>query len=151
MKTTNPKWSDSAVPVPYSRKSSTIWQGQPLYQNACYISENVNGDIIVTDFKKRIVIAVDRLGIFRYAYSGKDNKLDALSIDTDSVGHVYVTDYKVNKIHMLDRDGRFLRYIIPEGGIKGPRAVCMIGDGEMIVGEEKTGFTKRIKFLEEQT
>ena len=51
----------------------------------------------------------------------------------DSVGHVYATDYKGNKIHMLDRDGRFLRYITPEGGIDRPRVVCMIGDSEMIV------------------
>ena len=51
---------------------------------------------------------------------------------------------------MLDSDGRFLRYIIPEGGIKRPRPVCMIGDSEMIVGEDKTGLAKRIKFKEEQ-
>ena len=49
---------------------------------------------------------------------------------------------------MLDRDGRFLRYIIPEGGIKGPRPVCIVGDGEMIVGEQNTGLAKRIKLLE---
>ncbi|XP_078327199.1 uncharacterized protein LOC111125605 [Crassostrea virginica] len=126
-------------------------QCQPLYQWAWYIAENVNGDIIVTDFKKVIVIAVDRLGIFRFTYSGRNKDFDACSVVTDSVGHVYVTDFKGDKIHMLDRDGRFLRYIIPEGGIMRPRAVCMIGDREMIVGECLTGLAKRIKFLEEQT
>nr|XP_022301797.1 uncharacterized protein LOC111109841 [Crassostrea virginica] len=123
-------------------------QGQPLYQFALYITENVNGDIIVTDFKKRIVIAVDRLGIFRYKYLGKKNDFYAMSVVTDSVGHVYATDFEKDKIHMLDRDGRFLRYIIPEGGIEDPRVVCMIGDGEMIVGECLTGLVKRVKFLE---
>ena len=93
------------------------------------------------------VITVDRLGIFRYSYSGGKS---ATSVVTDSVGHVYVTDFKGDKIHMLDRDGRFLRYIIPEGGIKDPRAVCMIGDGEMFVGECKPGLAKRIKFFEEK-
>nr|XP_022321033.1 uncharacterized protein LOC111123167 [Crassostrea virginica] len=126
-------------------------QCQPLYQDAWYIAENVNGDIIVTDFKKVIVIAVDRLGIFRFTYSGRNNDLDVSSVATDSVGHVYVTDFKGNKIHMLDRDGRFLRYIIPEGGIKRPRPVCIIGDREMIVGECLTGLAKRINFLEEKT
>ncbi|XP_078327258.1 uncharacterized protein LOC111113339 [Crassostrea virginica] len=125
-------------------------QCQPLYQRAWYIAENVNGDIIVTDSKKRIAIAVDRLGIFRYTYSGKNNDLDTQSVATDSVGHVYVTDFKGDKIHMLERDGRFLKYIIPEGGINLPRPVCMIGDGEMIVGECLTGLAKRIKFLEEK-
>nr|XP_022320431.1 uncharacterized protein LOC111122792 [Crassostrea virginica] len=123
-------------------------QGQPLYQKARYIAENINGDIIVTDFKMRKMIAVDRLGIFRYSYSGGES---ASSVATDSVGHVYVTDFNGDKIHMLDRDGRFLRYIIPEGGIKNPRAVCMIGDGDMIVGECLTGLAKRIKLFGKET
>uniref|UniRef100_K1QIG1 Uncharacterized protein n=1 Tax=Magallana gigas TaxID=29159 RepID=K1QIG1_MAGGI len=124
-------------------------QCQPLYKQAMYITENVNGDIIVTDWKKNAVIAVDRLGIFRYSYTEKDTKFDACSVATDSVGHVIVTDFHGNNIHMLDRDGRFLGYIIPEGGINKPRCGCILGDGEMMVGECRTGIAKRIKYLEE--
>nr|XP_011429764.2 E3 ubiquitin-protein ligase TRIM36 [Crassostrea gigas] len=124
-------------------------QCQPLYKDAKYITENVNGDIIVTDWEKKAVIAVDRLGIFRYSYSEKDSQFKPSSVATDSVGHVIVTEFPRNKIHMLDRDGRFLRYIIPEGGINKPRAVCILGDGEMMVGECLTGIAKRIKYLEE--
>nr|XP_034325620.1 E3 ubiquitin-protein ligase TRIM36 isoform X3 [Crassostrea gigas]XP_034325621.1 E3 ubiquitin-protein ligase TRIM36 isoform X3 [Crassostrea gigas] len=123
-------------------------QCQPLYKQVMYITENVNGDIIVTDWEKNAVIAVDRLGIFRYTYSGKDTQIDVCSVATDSVGHVIVTDYN-DKIHMLNRDGRFLRYIIPKGGISRPRGVCILGDGEMIVGECRTGIAKIIKYLEE--
>ena len=79
-----------------------VSQSQPLYQDALYITENVNGDIIVTDYKKRKVISVDILGIFRYTYSGRNNNFYALSVATDSVGHVYVTDFIDEKIHMLD-------------------------------------------------
>ncbi|XP_052701326.1 E3 ubiquitin-protein ligase TRIM36-like [Crassostrea angulata] len=124
-------------------------QCQLLYKWAVYITENVNRDIIVTDWEKNAVIAVDRLGIFRYSYSDKDTKFAVSSVTTDSVGHVVVTDFGGNKIHMLDRDGRFLRYIIPEGGINNPRAVCILGHGEMMVGECLTGIAKRIKYLEE--
>nr|XP_034327030.1 uncharacterized protein LOC117689541 [Crassostrea gigas] len=124
-------------------------QCQPLYKNATYITENVNGDIIVTDWEKKAVIAVDRLGIFRYSYSGKDSEFFACSVVTDSVGHVIVTGGVGKKISMLDRDGRFLRYIIPEGGVKDPHGVCILGHGEMMVGERKTGIAKRIKYLEE--
>nr|XP_034326055.1 E3 ubiquitin-protein ligase TRIM71-like [Crassostrea gigas] len=120
-------------------------QCQPLYKKTNYIAENINGDIIVTDFKKKAVIAVDRLGIFRYSYSD----VTGSTVTTDSVGHVVVTDYLRDKIHMLDRDGRFLRYITPEGGIDRPRGVCILGDGEMMVGECKTGIAKRIKYLKE--
>ena len=41
--------------------------------------------------------------------------------------------------------------IIPEGRIMNPRAVCMISDMVMIVGECKTGLAKRIKYFEEKT
>ncbi|XP_052698680.1 uncharacterized protein LOC128176415 [Crassostrea angulata] len=124
-------------------------QCQPLYKSAYYITENVNGDIIVTDWKKNAVIAVDGLGIFRYSYSGNDSNFFACSVATDSVGHVIVTGGIGKKISMLDRDGRFLRYIIPEGGIKDPRGVCILGDGEMMVGECKTGIAKRFRYLKD--
>uniref|UniRef100_K1PZQ8 Tripartite motif-containing protein 45 n=1 Tax=Magallana gigas TaxID=29159 RepID=K1PZQ8_MAGGI len=146
---------DQSKVVRYSSTGSMLQeiqydsQCQPLYKDATYITENVNGDIIVTDWKKNAVIAVDRLGIFRYSYSGKDTKFDVCSVATDSFGHVIATDYKFDKIYMLDRDGRFLRYIIPEGGINRPRGVCILGHGEMMVVECKTGIGKRIKYLEE--
>ncbi|XP_011442633.3 uncharacterized protein [Magallana gigas] len=120
-------------------------QCQPLYKSAYYITENVNGDIIVTDWQRKAVIAVDRLGIFRYSYSG----VRSSTVTTDSVGHVIATEYIGDKIYMLDRDGRFLRCIIPDGGIKKPRGVCILGHGEMMVGENLTGIAKRIKYLEE--
>ncbi|XP_056006521.1 uncharacterized protein LOC130046582 [Ostrea edulis] len=122
-------------------------QDQPLYRDATYITENINGDIIVTDWKKKAVTAVDRLGRFRFSYSGRDNKFDVRVVTSDTAGHVIVTDFR-DKIHMLDRDGRFLRYIIPDQGINMPRGVCIVGDGEMFVGEENTGIAKRIKYLE---
>nr|XP_022327345.1 uncharacterized protein LOC111126779 [Crassostrea virginica] len=123
-------------------------ESQPLYQHAWYIAENFNGDIIVTDVKKNILVAVDKQGMFLYTYPLRNDDFDVCSVATDSVGHVYVSDYKGHKIHMLDSKGRFLRYIIPEGGINYPRPICMIGDGEMIVGECLTGLAKRIKLLE---
>ena len=124
-------------------------QCQPLYQKAWYIAENVNGDIIVTDHKKKIVVAVDRQGIFRYSYSGNEISFKPVGIATDLIGHVFVTDFNGNKIHMLDSDGHFLRNLIPKEGIECPRAVCMISDSEMIVGECLTALAKKIKFIED--
>lgn len=68
---------------------------------------------------------------------------------SDISGHVIVSDFMGIKIHMLDRDGRFMRYIIPQGGIEYLRGVCINGHGEMIVGECKTGLAKIIKYFEE--
>ena len=123
-------------------------QSQPLYQWAWYIAENINGDIIVTD--NGVVTTVDGLGTFRYSYSGKESYFDPYGVTTDSFGHIFVTDSHGNKIHMLGRDGQFLRYIIPEGGIEAPRAACMIDDTEMMIGECVTGLAKIIKFIEDE-
>lgn len=122
---------------------------QPLYTDARYITENINGDIIVTDWKKKSAIAVDRLGIFRFSYSGNASNFLACSVTNDFFGHVIITDFSGGKIHMLDRDGRFLRNIIPKGGINNPRPVCILGNSEMIIGECLSGIAKRFKYLEE--
>jgi hypothetical protein len=67
-------------------------QGQPLYQDATYITENVNEDIIVTDWKKNAAIAVDAMGIFRFSYSGEDSKFNVTALTSGPAGHVFVTD-----------------------------------------------------------
>jgi hypothetical protein len=146
---------DQSKVVRYSSTGTVLQEiqydsrGRPLYRKANYISENANWDVIVADWKKNAVIAVDRLGMFRFSYSGRDDTFDVCAVTTDSAGHVIVTDFEGDKIHMLDRDGRFLRYIIPDQGIQRPRGVCIVGDGEMFVGECKTGIAKRIKYLEQ--
>lgn len=122
--------------------------GQRLYKSPKYIAENVNGDVIVTDWKKNAVIAVNKLGIYRYSFSWKEGKSFVCSVATDLVGHVLVTDYLGIEIRILDRDGRFLRYIVLEDDIKNARGLCTFGNGEVIVAENRTGIVKRIKYLE---
>lgn len=122
--------------------------GQRLYRSPTYIAENVNGDVIVTDWKKNAVIAVNRLGIYRYSFSWKEGESFVCSVATDLVGHVLVTDYLGIEIRILDRDGRFLRYIVLEDDIKNARGLCTFGNGEVIVAECRTGIAKRIKYLE---
>nr|XP_022327713.1 uncharacterized protein LOC111127023 [Crassostrea virginica] len=126
-------------------------QGQPLYQLAWYITENVNGDVIVTDLKRNVVVAVNRLGVFRYSYGGKKRTSELSTVATNSIGHVFITDFRGDKIHMLDQYGKFLRYIMPHGEkIDHPRALCMLDDDELIVGECLSGLAKSIKFMEKQ-
>lgn len=124
---------------------------QPLYKSPLYIAENINGDIIVSDWKKDAVIAVNRLGVYRYSFSWETCKSFACSVATDSIGQVIVSDYNGIKIRILDKDGRFLRYIVLEDGIKNSRGLCTFGHGEIIVGECITGIAKRIKYLQQET
>lgn len=144
--------NDESKVVRYSSTGTVIQeirydsQCLPLYQKTNYITENVNGDVIVSDWKKKAVIVVDKLGIFRYSYLGIDRNFNVGSVANDSVGHIFVADYGGNKIHMLDRDGKFLKYIHHDGEIKRPRAVCILDHGDMMVGECLTGIAKRIKY-----
>ena len=126
-------------------------QCQPLYQWAWNIAENINGDVIVTDFKRNAAIAVNQSGMFQYSYGGEKRASELSSVTTDTVGHVFISDFRGDKIHMLDQYGKFLRYIIPRGErIDHPRAICMLDDDELIVGEYLSGLSKTIKFMEEQ-
>lgn len=145
---------DHAKVVRYSSTGTVLQSiqydshGQPLYKSPKYIAENVNGDVIVTDWKKNAVIAVNRLGIYRYSFSWNEGKSFVCSVATDLVGHVLVTDFRGIKIRILDKDGRFLRYIVLEDDIKNARGLCTFGNGEVIVAECVTGIAKRIKYLE---
>lgn len=95
---------------------------------------------------KKAVIGVDRQGILKYTYSVNDGNFFPCSVTNDNSGNVIITDYRGERIHFLDRNGQFLKCIIPLGSLKAPRAVCVVGNGEMIVGEKTTGLAKIIKF-----
>lgn len=144
---------DLSKVVRYSSSGSMLqeiqYDSQPLYKAATYITENVNGDIIVTDVKKRAVIAVDRLGILQYSYLGNNETFLACSVAHDSLGHVIVIDYNDDKLHMPDREGQFLMYIIPEEEIEKRRGLGILDHGEMMVGECMSGIAKIIKYLNE--
>ena len=89
---------DQSKVVRYSSTGTVLqeiqydWQGQPLYQNACYISENVNEEIIVTDSRKKVLVAVDSWIVdrmFLYTCPQRNYDLDDVSsVTTDSEGHV---------------------------------------------------------------
>lgn len=60
---------------------------------------------------------------------------DPRGITCDSYGHVIVADYSSNMIHLLDRHGRFLMYLLTEeDGIFGPTSVAVDKAGFLWVG-----------------
>jgi hypothetical protein len=96
---------DQSKVVRYSSTGTVLQEiqfdsrGRPLYEEAFYVAENVNGDIIVTDWKKKAVIFVDRLGIYRFSYNGvydayhlQDDECNATAVTTDLAGHVIITE-----------------------------------------------------------
>lgn len=73
-----------------------------------------------------------------------------MGVVTDTVGQVIVANFIGHKIDLLDMDGQVLRYIIPEGGIRYPLAVCKSDNGDIIMGESVSCIAKGINCFEWQ-
>lgn len=62
-------------------------------------------------------------------------RFDPRGITCDKYGHVIVADYSSNMIHLLDKQGRFLMYLLTEAdGIFGPTSVAVDKAGLLWVG-----------------
>uniref|UniRef100_K1R5W4 Tripartite motif-containing protein 3 n=1 Tax=Magallana gigas TaxID=29159 RepID=K1R5W4_MAGGI len=87
--------------------------GLELYRYANYITENNNGDVVVSDADGAIVVT-DREGRHRFSYTGhpSGSGLDPRGICTDVLSHILVCDVTDDTVHMLDKDGHFLSYLL---------------------------------------
>ncbi|XP_062612807.1 uncharacterized protein LOC134274550 [Saccostrea cucullata] len=97
--------------------------GQKLYYDPIYITENNNGDVIVSDLGHHAVVVTDYEGRPRFSYSGppSGSGLFPQGICTDALSHILVCDFITSTIHMIDRDGHFLSLILTRPqGINGP-------------------------------
>lgn len=77
-----------------------------------FITENTNGDVVVSD--RGAVVVTERNGGPRFLYTGPSPKpgLDPGGICTDALLHILVCDGITKTIHMIDRDGVFLSYLL---------------------------------------
>ncbi|XP_078321076.1 uncharacterized protein LOC144621521 [Crassostrea virginica] len=83
-----------------------------LYQDPSFITENNNGDVLVSDLGS--VVVTSGVGVHRFSYRGppSGSGLDPVGICTDVMSHILVSDWKTNTVQMLDRDGHFLSYVL---------------------------------------
>ena len=79
-----------------------------LYSFPCYVTENGNGDVVVSDTWNGVVVT-DCKGRHRFTYTGppSGSGLRPLGICTDAFSHILVCDANTNTIQMIDRDGNF--------------------------------------------
>nr|XP_022336500.1 uncharacterized protein LOC111132878 [Crassostrea virginica] len=124
-------------------------QGQGLYSDPHYITENINGDICTLDFNKRAVVVVNKSGEHRFSYTGQGSVFRPFGICTDVLGHILVCDYISESVHLLDQDGGFLSVILAsQQGIKYPRGVCVDDENNLYVGQNNTNTVTAYKFLQ---
>lgn len=100
-----------------------------LYQKPNYITENNNGDIVVSDFyyKTGAVVVTDHEGKYRFSYTGTQlgQTLSPRGICTDALSNILVCDASTFNVHMIDRNGKFLKKLLTRpSGIFKPQSLC---------------------------
>nr|XP_034317858.1 uncharacterized protein LOC105342349 [Crassostrea gigas] len=124
-------------------------KGQPLYKYPHYITENINGDVCVSDIYKHAVVVVDKSGQHGFFYTGQRSTFTPYGICTDVLGHILVCDGFSDTVHLLDQDGQFLSLLLtPQQGVECPCSVCVDDENNLLVGQHNTNTVKVYKYLQ---
>ncbi|XP_061197716.1 E3 ubiquitin-protein ligase TRIM71-like [Saccostrea echinata] len=124
--------------------------GDVLFSSIFYITENFQGDICVSDNRKKTVVVVSKTGKHRFNYTG--DPLGTLGhpwgICTDAHGHILVCDPNNKRIHKLDTDGRLLCYILTHVNFQegAPVGICLDQNNDLWIGNWKNATIKRFGF-----
>ncbi|XP_022298916.2 uncharacterized protein LOC111107828 isoform X2 [Crassostrea virginica] len=129
-------------------------EGQPLYSGnnrTKYISENRNQDICVADCGAGAVVVVNQVRKLRYRYTGhtsptKNEPFTPRGITTDSQSRILTADCNNHCIHILDKNGQFLRYI-DNCDLKDPLGLYIDNNEYLLVCEYERNTMKQIKYV----
>ena len=127
-------------------------QGRSLFsvKSVLLLTENNNGDICVADYTAKAVVVVNASGKLRFKYRGKlspklkNRSFRPSKIATDVNQQILINDASNDIVHVIDRDGIFLRFIAYPctGGLSIDR------DHNLVIGDKINGKIRIIKYLE---
>lgn len=89
--------------------------GLELYRKPVFVTENNNGDVVVSDynFMPGAIVVTGRGGEHRFLYTGHppDSGIEPSSICTDTLSHILVFDGRCDLVEIIDENGRFLSHL----------------------------------------
>lgn len=127
--------------------------GSELFKYPCKITENNNGDIVVSDWSTAVVVT-DREGRHRFSYTGHPpgSKLQPRGICTDALSHILVCDDETETVQLLDKDGNFLLHLLirPPGIIRPHNLNYDVATHRLWVGSEDINKVLVYKYITRQ-
>lgn len=127
-----------------------------LSVDSLFLSENINGDIWVSDNIDCQVCAYDNEGKQLHSYNGFDEgspqKFSPTGICNDILGHVLVCNCHESdaSVHVLDKKGTLLAiYLRGRNCVKEPWGLCVNDEeGKLYLGQKNCGVIKVFRYLE---
>ncbi|XP_062576221.1 uncharacterized protein LOC134281288 [Saccostrea cucullata] len=130
------RYSKTGKKIQDIKNRNRCWTGM-LYKFPDYLTENINGDICVSDRRKEAVVVVNKAGKYRFSYTGQqpNSEFSPCGICTSTLGHILICDPKSYSIHLLDKDGLFLSLLnIGQSGLVRPCGLCVDLENQLYVG-----------------
>lgn len=111
--------------------------GVDLYSIPNYITENENGDVVVSDLLSAVIVT-ERGGRHRFTYTGhpSGSGLWPHGICTNALSRILICDIRSNTIHIISKNGHFLKHFLTETKTFGiPYTLCFdINSNTLFVG-----------------
>lgn len=135
--------------------------GKSLFQNPMRVCSNRNGDLIVLQ-KNKIIIVIDSCKRKRFSYDGRVKGRDGTAAEglkkvkdydpgdivTDKHGHILISDNNNSCVHILDKDGNFLKLIDTKAlGLLYPLGMCIDASGRLVVCSYVIGKINAVTYL----